>query len=255
MMIKTKNVLGIDIGGSGIKGAPVNIKTGELVNERYRIPTPFPATPEKVADIIQEIAEHFNWKGSIGCGFPAVIQNGIARTAANIDHSWIGTNVNKLISSKTGCPAYVVNDADAAGLAEMEFGAGKSNSGVVILITVGTGLGTVIFSGGQLVPNTELGHIILNGQDAEKYTSDSARKNYDLSWDIWAKRFDKYLNYLEQLLWPDLIIIGGGASKKKDKFFQHLTVQARILPAELLNNAGIVGAALFANLNKDKKPF
>lgn len=249
--MKTRNVLGIDIGGSGVKGAPVNTRTGELLEERHRIPTPIPATPEKVADVIKEIIDFFKWKGPVGCGFPAVIQSGIARTAANVDNSWIGVNINKLLKEKTGCESFTVNDADAAGIAEMEFGAGKKSKGVVMLITVGTGLGTVIFSDGQLVPNTELGHIILNGQDAEKYASDAARKNYDLSWDIWAKRFDKYLRYLEQLFWPEMFIIGGGVSKKKEKFFSHLSVQAKVVTAELENNAGIVGAATYARIRRE----
>ncbi len=250
--MKNKNVLGIDIGGSGIKGAPISMKTGELLDERRRIPTPIPATPEKVTSVIKEITDHFKWGGLAGIGFPAVIQGGVAKTAANVDSSWIGTNINKLVEEKTKCQTFTVNDADAAGTAEIHFGAGKGEKGVILLITVGTGLGTVIFSNGQLVPNTELGHVILNGQDAEKYASDAARKNYDLSWDIWAKRFDKYLNYLEQLLWPDLIIVGGGVSKKKERFYSHLTVKAKVVMAELQNNAGIVGAAYFAKLAKEQ---
>lgn len=247
--MKLKKILGIDFGGSGIKGAIVNTKTGELESDRHRIPTPSPSTPDSVAKVIKEIADFFSWDGAIGIGFPAVIQNGIALSAANIDKGWINTNVNNHVSKITGLPTYTVNDADAAGLAEMKFGAGKDNKGTIFLLTVGTGIGSVIFSRGKLVPNTELGHIIMpNCKEGEEYSSDATRKNEDLSWDDWAKRFDEYLNYIEALFWPDLFIIGGGASKKQEKFFEHLTVKAKIVPAQLLNNAGIVGAALAAKM-------
>ena len=242
--MKIKKVLGIDIGGSGIKAAPVNTKDGLMLGLRHRIPTPFPSTPENVADVINEMVKHFKWKGLIGCGFPAVIQNGIAKTAANVDKSWIDTNVNKLFTKVSGLPTFVVNDADAAGMAEMKFGAGEGSSGVVVLLTVGTGIGTVIFNNGKLVPNTELGHIEYKNMDAEKYASDAARKSEDLSWESWAGRFGEYLGEIERLLWPDLIILGGGASKKGDKFLQYFDTKAPLVTAELLNNAGIVGAAL-----------
>ena len=173
--MKLKKILGIDIGGSGVKGAIVNTKKGELITERYRIPTPQPATPEAVAKVISKIARHFNWEGPIGVGFPGVIQQGVARTAANVDDSWIDKNLNKLFSTATGCKVHVVNDADAAGMAEIKFGAGKDVKGTVILITVGTGLGTVIFTDGKLVPNLEMGHILLHGADAELYATDAAR--------------------------------------------------------------------------------
>jgi len=239
-------ILGIDIGGSGIKGAPVNVKTGKILEARHRIPTPEPSSPDNVAQVIADIVKHFNWKGPIGCGFPGVIQNGYIRTAANVDKSWVNVNFNKLLSETTALPATVVNDADAAGLAEMKFGAGKNQKGVVLLLTIGTGIGTVLFTDGRLVPNVEMGHVQMRGMDAEKYSSDAARKNEDLSWEEWAKRFDEYLNYMQQLLWPELIILGGGASKKGEKFLQHLTVNAKVVLAELLNNAGLVGAALAA---------
>jgi polyphosphate glucokinase len=242
--MKKKKVLGIDIGGSGIKAAPVNTKDGLMLDLRHRIPTPSPATPEKVALIIADMVRHFKWKGLIGCGFPAVVQNGIAKTAANIDKSWIGTNVNKLFTKTTGQPCFVVNDADAAGMAEMKFGAGAGKMGVVVLLTIGTGIGTVIFNNGILVPNTELGHVEFKGMDAEKYASDSARKANDLSWDDWALRFNEYLKHIEFLLSPDLIILGGGASKKGEKFLKFLDLKSPVVTAELLNNAGIVGAAL-----------
>jgi polyphosphate glucokinase len=244
--MKYKKVLGIDIGGSGVKGAIVKTKKGKLKTSRFRIPTPQPATPEAVADVIAQIVRHFKWKGPIGVGYPGVVQNGIARTAANVDNSWIDKDISALFSEKTGCPVHCFNDADAAGTAEMKFGAGKGQKGVVSLVTVGTGLGTVMFSGGKLVPNLELGHIILKGDDAEKYASDAARKNEDLSWEDWAKRFSEYLRRLEDLTWPELIIIGGGASKKDKKFFKYLKSRAKVVPAELLNEAGIIGAAVAA---------
>jgi polyphosphate glucokinase len=250
-----KKILGIDIGGSGIKGAPVKIKDGAILEERHRIPTPEPSTPENVAEVINQIVKHFDWKKPIGCGFPAVIQQGVARTAANVDDSWIDADINKLFSKVTGLPVTVVNDADAAGLAEMKFGAGRNVKGTVLLCTIGTGIGTVMFSNGRLVPNLEMGHIELHGMDAEKYCSDAARKNEDLSWEEWAKRFDEYLHAMELLTWPDLIILGGGASKKGDKFLKYLTVKAKVVPAQLLNNAGLVGAALSARYQykMDKK--
>jgi polyphosphate glucokinase len=237
-------ILGIDIGGSGIKGAPVNIKTGELLAPRHRIPTPHPSKPKAVADVVGEVARHFDWTGLIGAGFPAVIQHGIARTAANIHKSWINTNAAKLFGKTTGCAVTVVNDADAAGMAEMAFGAGQGRDGVVLLVTIGTGLGTSVFIDGYLLPNTEFGHIEINGKDAELLASDAARKEHDLSWKKWTKRLDTYLLRLEALIWPDLIILGGGVSKKHEKFIPHLTVQAEVLPAEALNEAGIIGAAL-----------
>jgi polyphosphate glucokinase len=236
-------ILGIDIGGSGVKGAVVNTKKGEMLTDRFRIPTPEPANPEAISEVIGEIVKHFKWTGPIGAGFPGVVQNGIIRTAANVDNSWINTDIDKLLSSVTGCPVNVVNDADAAGLAEMKFGAGRGNKGLVMLITVGTGLGTVMFAGGKLVPNLEMGHIILNGDDAEKYASDAARQNDHLSWTKWADRFNQYLKRIEDLTWPDLIIIGGGVSKKDELFRGLIKSRAKILPAVLQNNAGIVGAA------------
>lgn len=239
-------ILGIDVGGSGIKGAPVNIKKGELLVPRYRIPTPQPSKPKAVAEVVGEIAKHFGWKGRIGAGFPAPIQQGVARTAANIHDSWINTNAAKLFAKATGCPVTVVNDADAAGMAEMSFGAGKGRNGVVLLVTIGTGLGTSVFVNGHLLPNTEFGHIEIDCEDAELHASDAARKENDLSWKKWGARLDTYLLRMEALIWPDLIILGGGVSKKYEKFIPYLTVQAEIVPAETLNEAGIIGAALAA---------
>jgi polyphosphate glucokinase len=245
--MKPRKVLGIDVGGSGIKGAIVDTKTGKLLTDRYRIPTPSPATPDDVIDVIHQLIKYFDWKEAVGIGFPAVVQNGIAKTAANIDKSFIGLNIENLITKKTGCPARVVNDADAAGIAEMKFGAGMNNKGVVILITVGTGIGTVIYTKGKLLANTELGHIFMkNGLEAEPYVSDNTRKKLDLSWNDWALRFNEYLNYMEELFWPDLFIIGGGVSKNEGKYGEFITVKTKILPAQLLNNAGIIGAATSA---------
>ena len=237
-------VLGIDIGGSGIKGAPVDVENGVLLAERYRIPTPDAASPEPVAETVAQIARYFDWKGPIGCGFPAVVQQGITRTAANVAGEWINTNAAALFSEATGCPVKVFNDADVAGLAEMAFGVGKGRMGVVLVVTIGTGLGTSLFTDGVLLPNTELGHIEIDGKDAELFASDAARKREDMSWKRWGKYFDVYLNKLHGLLWPDLIILGGGASKKYEKFGEFLNVPTEIVTAETLNEAGIIGAAL-----------
>ncbi|RCU51500.1 ROK family protein [Corallincola holothuriorum] len=240
-------VLGIDIGGSGIKGAVVDLTTGELVTERHRIPTPQPATPEQVANTVAELVEHFAWKGPVGCGFPAAIQHGIARTAANIDKSFIGTDVAKLFSNITECPCYVLNDADAAGVTEMHFGAGRGIKGVVLMVTIGTGLGTALFSDGKLLPNTELGHILLeNGLEGEQYASSAVREREELGWGKWGKRFNTYLQQMEALFWPDIILLGGGASKKFEKFSDKIEVDALVTPAASLNQAGIIGAALYA---------
>jgi len=241
-------ILGIDIGGSGIKGAPVDTKTGILLEARYRIPTPDKAKPKPVAEAVRDLADHFMWSGLIGCGFPAAIRNGSPVTAANVHNDWIGTNANDLFSKYTGCRVMVVNDADAAGLAEMKFGAGNDRMGTVILVTIGTGLGTALFLDGKLLPNVELGHIEINGKDAEVKATDAARKREKMSWKKWAGYFNRYLLTLEKLFWPDLFILGGGVSKKHDRFIPYLTVQAEVLPAQLLNNAGIVGAALAMDL-------
>jgi polyphosphate glucokinase len=239
-------ILGIDIGGSGMKGAPVDPVTGKLLADRYRLLTPKSAKPEPMAKVVKDIAVHFNWQSMIGCGFPAVIRNGVAESAANINQKWIGTNVARLFTEVTGCPVHVVNDADAAGLAEVTFGAGQGVKGVVMMITIGTGLGSALFIDGKLVPNTELGHIEVECDDAELNASDEARKRQDLSWKKWAKRLDKYLNTLERLFSPDLMILGGGAVKKQDNFMPYLTVHTRVIAAVLGNDAGIIGAAIAA---------
>jgi polyphosphate glucokinase len=239
-------ILGVDIGGSGIKGAPVDIEKGVLVKKRYRIPTPQPSVPDAVGDVVAKVARHFEWKGPVGCTFPAVIRNGVAYSAANVDKSWVGTNGQKLLREKTGCPVVLLNDADAAGMAEMEFGAGKGQKGVVFVLTFGTGIGSALFVNGHLVPNLELGHIEIRGKDAELWATDRVRKEKDLSWKKWAANVNEFLDRLEALFSPDLFIIGGGVSRKHKKFLPLLNTRAQIVPAQLLNEAGIVGAALAA---------
>ena len=237
-------VLGIDVGGSGIKGAPVDIKTGRLLAERYRIKTPKSAEPRPVADVVDKIAKSFNWKGPIGIGFPAPIKSGVAMMAANVSPEWVGLNADALFTKVTGCDCTLVNDADAAGLAEMAFGAGRGQNGTVILLTLGTGIGSAIFHRGNLLPNNEFGHLDMKGRDAEHRASDAARQREDLSWKKYAKRLNRYLQEMEKLFWPDLFIVGGGISKQSEKFLPLLTIETPIVPAELLNDAGIVGAAL-----------
>jgi polyphosphate glucokinase len=238
------NVFGIDVGGSGIKGAPVDTRTGELLAQRIRIKTPKPATPEAIATTAVEVVRRSVWDGPVGCGFPAVVKEGVVRTAANIDKAAIGFDIQERLERELKGPVRVMNDGDAAGLAEMRWGAGRGCEGVVLMLTLGTGIGTSLFVEGRLVPNTELGHIEVRGKDAEHRASDSARKREDLSWQQYAERLDEYLHKIEDLLWPDLIVIGGGISKKADKYFPHLTARTKVVRAEMLNEAGIAGAAL-----------
>ena len=238
------NVFGIDVGGSGIKGAPVDTQTGELLAERVRIKTPKPATPQAIVQTAVEVVRRSGWEGAVGCGFPAVIKGGIVRTAANIDKAAIGFDMRGRLKQDLGSAVRVINDGDAAGLAEMRWGAGRGAEGVVLMLTLGTGIGTSLFVGGRLVPNTELGHIEVGGEEAERRASDGARKREDLSWREYAERLDEYLHKIEDLLWPDLIVIGGGISKKSEKFFGHLTARTPIVRAGMLNEAGIAGAAL-----------
>lgn len=240
------NILGIDVGGSGIKGAPVEPSTGELLAERYRIKTPKGAKPEPVAEAAAKIARYFDWKGPIGIGFPAPIRGGVAMMAANISEKWVGVNADELFSKATGCPCTTLNDADAAGLAEMTFGAGRGQPGTVIVLTLGTGIGTAIFNGGKLLPNTEFGHVEIKCEDAELRASDAARKRENLSWKKYAKRLNRYLTAMEKLFWPNLFIIGGGISKEHEKFLPLLTIDTPVVPAQQFNEAGIVGAALAA---------
>jgi polyphosphate glucokinase len=241
-------VLGIDFGGTGIKGAIVDIQKGELVTDRLRLPTPEKSKPRDVADVINEIVTSFKWKNRVGLGFPAIIKGEIACNAANISKKWIGVNVKELLNHRTGCEVFVVNDADAAGLAEMSFGVGREfPKGVVLMLTLGTGIGSSIFINGQLFPNTEFGHIQIRGKDAEQRASDVKRQEKGLSWKAWANRFQEYLDHMEMLINPDAIIIGGGASKYYEKFFCYLKTNAKLLPAHFFNQAGIIGAAIFAS--------
>lgn len=239
-------ILGIDIGGSGIKGAPVDVEKGVMLAERQRLDTPQPSVPEAVGEVVAEIVRLFNWQGPIGCTFPAVIKHGVAYSAANVDQSWIGFNGQELFEQKTGCPVLLLNDADAAGIAEMEFGAGRGQPGVVIMLTFGTGIGSAIFVDGRLVPNTEFGHMEIRGKDAEDRAADRIRTEKDLSWEKWAGRVNEFLERMELLFSPDLFIFGGGVSKKHEKFLPLLQTQAKIVPAQMLNEAGIIGAAMAA---------
>lgn len=240
-------ILGIDVGGTGIKAAIVETTTGELISERTRVETPRPATPEAIGKTLKKVIADHKWSGPVGMGFPAAIQHGIARTAANVDKSFIGLAAAEFFSKATGHTIYMANDADVAGMAEMRFGAGKDNPGVVLIITIGTGLGTALFSDGHLMPNTELGHVFLsNGVEAERYASEAVRITKDLKWKDWGERLNLYLTTMESLLWPDLIVLGGGVSEKLVKFSPMITTKAPVVAASFLNQAGIVGAALFA---------
>lgn len=248
-------MFGVDIGGTGIKGAPVDLDRGELTEERYKVLTPHPATPESVIDGVHEVVTKFGWSGPLGVTFPGVVMDGVTRTAANVDHGWIGLDARKLMSERLGLPVVLLNDADAAGVAEMTFGVGrswgstraKSGGGTTIMLTLGTGIGSALFVDGRLVPNTELGHLELHGHDAEKRASAKAREDEDLSWEHWAHRLKKYLAHLEMLFSPDLFVLGGGISRKPEKFLPLIHgISAEIVPAELQNNAGIVGAAMAA---------
>jgi polyphosphate glucokinase len=240
---------GIDIGGSGIKGCPVDLDVGAFAAERIRTPTPTPSTPAAVAAVVAEIVKQFGdagGTGPVGVTFPAVIQHGVARTAANVDKSWIGTDVDSLLRETLGRPVRVVNDADAAGYAEAKFGAAKGVGGTVFMATLGTGIGSALIVDGVLVPNTELGHMEVDGKDAETRAADSVRTAEGLSWPQWAKRLSRYFQAVENLFWPDLIVVGGGVSKKADKFLPLLDIRTPIVPSQLRNDGGIVGAALLA---------
>jgi len=240
-------ILGIDVGGTGIKSNIVNIETGELIGEKFKIKTPAPATPESIAECLKITVDNFNWNGKkIGIGFPAVIKNGVSLTASNIDPQFINYNIDKEFSAYLGCDVKVVNDADAAGIAEMTYGKGIGAKGLVIFITLGTGIGSALFYNGQLLANTELGHLKYKKSVFEKYASNSAREFHHLSWKKWAKELDVYLNHLNLLLSPDLILIGGGVSKNFDLYQQYLNVPVKVETASLLNDAGIVGAAMAA---------
>ncbi|MCS6994620.1 MAG: ROK family protein [Anaerolineales bacterium] len=240
------DILGVDVGGSGIKGAPVNTETGELLTERRRLKTPKGAEPNAVIETIADIVRSFSWHGPIGVGFPGPIKHGVVKMAANISSAWVGLNAAEAIREATGCAVTVINDADAAGLAEVTFGAGKGVKGVIIMVTLGTGIGTAIFTDGKLLPNAEFGHLKIRGEDAETRASDAARQREELSWKKYARRLNRYFREMEKLFWPDLFILGGGISKYHAKYLPLLTVNTPIVPAQFLNEAGIVGAALAA---------
>ena len=249
-MSTTQHPLGIDIGGSGIKGAPVDLTTGQFASERLRMATPKVSSPAAVSDVLVQIAEHFkNQIGNspIGVTLPAVVTNGVVRSAANIDPSWIGTDARKLFSDRLGRPVTVVNDADAAGVGELHFGAARNTEGLVLLATLGTGIGTALLYNGVLIPNSELGHLEIDGHDAEDRAASSIKDDKDLSWQEWAVRLQRYFSHLEDLFWPDLIVVGGGVSKKADKFLPLLHLRAPIVAAQLANSAGVIGAAWLAD--------
>ncbi len=253
--MKNNIVLGIDIGGSGIKGALVDVKTGKLVSKRIRIETPQPAYPDSVADTVDILVKEFAYEGAIiGCGFPAIIADGVARSAANIDDSWVGVDVEELLSQKTNKEVYVLNDADSAGVAEMNFGVMKNIMGVSILLTLGTGIGSALFVNGQLVPNTEFGHLYLKEQKriVEKYASNLIRKRKELSYEEWISRINKLLKHLGNIFSPSLIALGGGISKKFDEYEKHIKdFDFVVKPAALLNHAGLVGAAMYATKKRN----
>src|SRR5262249_43935640 len=243
-------ILGIDIGGSGIKGAVVDVAQGTFISERIRLPTPQPAAPEPVSRAVAALVQHFAWHGPIGCTFPAIIKGGIAYTAANVAPTWIGMNVQSLFAAPTKCPITVLNDADAAGLAELTFGAAHGQSGTVLMLTFGTGIGSALLADGRLVPNTELGHLIIGTKTAEAFASDRTRKRQRLSWKRWARRLEALFKHLEGLFAPDLFVVGGGVSKDDARFLPLLSLRTPIVPAVLRNRAGIIGAALAAGMQQ-----
>ncbi len=254
--MSTGHPLGIDVGGSGIKGAPVDLELGAFAQKRLRIDTPVVSTPEAVCEVIAQVVDHFDEVRSdspIGVTIPGVVQHGVVKTAANIDKAWIGCEIEKLLEDRLQHDVVVVNDADAAGVGELEFGAAKGHQGLVILTTLGTGIGTAIFNRGVLVPNSELGHLEIDGVDAETVAASSAKTREDLSYEEWAKRLQVYYRRLEDLLWPDLIVVGGGVSKDSDEFLPLLDLRTPIIPATLKNKAGIIGAAVLASRVQDER--
>ncbi|MGY1988131.1 polyphosphate--glucose phosphotransferase [Blastococcus sp. SYSU DS0669] len=237
---------GVDIGGSGIKGCLVDLEAGRLIGDRLRVETPQPSLPEPVFDVVTRIVGSFDWSGRVGVTFPGVLKSGVAHTAANVDKGWLGTDLAAGVAQRIPGPVETLNDADAAGLAEMRYGAGRDRRGVVLMLTFGTGIGSALFVDGRLVPNTEFGHIQVDGEDGERRASAAAREREELSYPEWALRVDRYLDVLEASVWPDLIIVGGGVSKKAHKWVPLLSTRTPVVPAELQNDAGIVGAALAA---------
>jgi polyphosphate glucokinase len=241
------HALGIDIGGTGIKAAPVDVDTGQLLTSRTKIDTPRPAVPEAVAGVVEQLVSTFAWSGPTGITFPGVVTDGITRTAANLDPAWIGLDAAAVLGKAASGPVRLLNDADAAGVAEMTYGAGAGQHGTVVMLTFGTGIGSALFCQGVLVPNTEFGHIEIRGRDAETRASERAKTEHDLSWGKWAERVEEYLQHIEAMLSPSLIIVGGGVSRQADRWVPRLTgIRAPIVPAALQNDAGIVGAAMAA---------
>ena len=237
-------VLGIDIGGSGMKGALVNSETGEMLTERYRIPTPKSRKPKEMAEVVKKIVEHFNHKGPVGVGFPTIIRHGVCKSKGNLHKKWVNINVRELFSNATGLPVTVINDADAAGYATMNYGIGKGKEGLVVMITIGTGLGSGAFFNGELIPNFELGQIPYKKYDKiENWAAASAKEKEGLSYKQWGKRFNVFLKYVDLIISPDYIILGGGTSKQFDEYKDYITIETPVVPAELRNQAGIVGAA------------
>ena len=242
-------VLGIDIGGSGVKGAPVDLEAGDFAADRFRIETPERSTPDNVVRIVGEIIDHFAdtlGDAPVGITVPAPVRHGVTPMMANLDEAWEGLQADKFFADKLGRSVTLVNDADAAGLAEVQYGAAKGTQGVVILTTLGTGIGTAVINDGILLPNTEFGHIEIDGHDAESRAAMSVKENEELSWSEWAERLQRYYSELEKLLWPDLFVVGGGVSKKHEKFLPLLDLKTPIIPATLKNKAGIIGAAWLA---------
>ena len=237
-------VLGVDIGGTGIKGAVVDTRTGRLLTRRHRIATPHPSTPAAIADVVVQLVRHFSWRGPIGITLPSVVRARRVRTAANISHRWLGVDAYELFATATARRVSVINDADAAGYAEMHFGAGRGREGLVLMVVLGTGIGSALFINGHLVPNTELGHLRVHGHEAEKWVAESVRVAKGLGWKKWSSRLNTYLRLLHAYFWPDLVIIGGGVSRKWRKFGPRLELPVRVVAARLRNEAGIVGAAL-----------
>ncbi len=244
------HVLGLDIGGTGIKGAPVDIATGQLLRAVIRHDTPDPATPQAILATAAAIVDELGWDGPIGCGFPAVVQRGIVRTASNIDQRWLNVDVNERFSTHFQRPIHVINDADAAGLAEIRFGGGRDTNGLVLMVTLGTGIGTALFNAGQLVPNLELGQVMVRGKPGHERAAASVRDSEDRSWEGWAEGVELFLKTIETMLWPNLIIIGGGVSSQYDEFLSHVNISTKLVPAQLRNEAGIIGAALTARIDQ-----
>ena len=248
--MKKHVILGIDIGGTGIKGGLVDVRYGKMLTERHRFDTPKPATPKAVAQTVKKLVDHFNYDGVIGVGFPAIVRRGVAGSASNIDDSWIGTNICKTISKKTGLKVHALNDADAAGMAAIRFGAARkyAKDGTVLMVTIGTGLGGALFVNGNLMPNLETGQLYLKNMQvvAERYISGKIRKDTEMEWPEFGKKFNEFLSHVDHIFNPDLLVLGGGTSKSFDKFKEFLTTHADVSAAELRNTAGTIGAAVYA---------